>query len=75
MKPFIVTAKRAVFGWPFYSTWNLVAYTKEQQEPDRRFMVAGTMVAVFTSGLWAAFWLMVGFLILRLVNASASFIS
>jgi hypothetical protein len=75
MKPFIVSVKQAVFGWPFYSTWNLVACTSEQHEPDGKFMVAATTVVLLTSGLWLAFWLMVGFLILRLVNASASFIS
>jgi hypothetical protein len=74
MKPFIVSVKQAVLGWPFYSTWNLVAYMREQHEPDWSFMVAATMVVLFTSGLWLAFWLLVGYLILPLVNASAGFI-
>jgi hypothetical protein len=68
MKPFIVSVKQAVFGWPFYSTWNLVAYAREQQEPGERFKVAATMVAVVTSGLWAACWLTVGYLVFRLAR-------
>jgi hypothetical protein len=75
MKPFIISAKQAVFGWPFYSTWNLVAYMREQQEPDGRFMVEAAMVAVLTSGVWLALWLIAGYLIFRFVNVAASLAS
>lgn len=32
MKTFVITARRAAFGWPFYVTRNLAAYTQEQAD-------------------------------------------
>jgi hypothetical protein len=68
MKPFVISAKQAIFGWPFYSIWNLVA-CREQQGREVKFTAAAIVVAVSTSGLWLAFWLTVGYLILLLVSA------
>jgi hypothetical protein len=40
MKSFVVNARRAAFGWPFYVTWNLAAYAKEQEGPSAKAKVA-----------------------------------
>lgn len=40
MNAFVMTASRAAFGWPFFVTWNLVAYAKEQERSSAKAMVA-----------------------------------
>jgi hypothetical protein len=58
MKSFVVNATRAAFGWPFYVTWNLAAYTKEQDGPSAKVKVAvcGILLMTFTTALWASAW-------------------
>jgi hypothetical protein len=61
MKTFVITARRAAFGWPFYVTQNLAAYTQEQAEPSAKLRVAfcGALLIMITSAIWAAGWLLV----------------
>ena len=58
MKSFVVNARRAAFGWPFYVTWNLAAYTKEQEGPSAKAKVAvwSFLLVTFTTALWASAW-------------------
>jgi len=60
MKSFVVNARRAAFGWPFYVTWNLLAYTQEQEGPSAKVKVAvwSVLLVTFTTALWAAAWLL-----------------
>jgi len=60
MKSFVVNARRAAFGWPFYVTWNLAAYTKEQDGPSAKVRVAAWsfLLVTFTTALWTAAWLL-----------------
>ena len=59
MTQYVVDMKRAVFGWPFYITCNLVAYTLEQRGPAAKVAVgfASMLFAAVTTALWAALWL------------------
>ena len=59
MKKYVVDMKRAAFGWPFYITWNLVAYTLEQGGPAAKVAVgfASMLFALLTTALWGALWL------------------
>jgi hypothetical protein len=68
MKQYVVDMRRAAFGWPFYITCNLVAYTLEQRGPAAKVAVgcASLLFAVFTTALWAALWLVPVWLILLL---------
>jgi len=70
MKSFVVNARRAAFGWPFYITWNLAAYAKEQEGPSAKARVAlcAILLVTFTTALWAAAWLLPVWLILQQVR-------
>jgi len=67
MKTFVVNARRAAFGWPFYITWNLVAYAKEQERPSAKARVAlcAILLVIFTTALWASAWLLALWMISR----------
>ena len=68
MKQYFVGMKRAAFGWPFYVTWNLVAYTREQRGPAAKIAVgfASLLFSVLTTALWATLWLAPLWLVLLL---------
>lgn len=70
MKPFVVNARRAVFGLPFYAGWNLVAFTKEQETRAERAKVAVYIVLgwIITTALWAAVWMLVLWLMLKAMS-------
>lgn len=61
MKPVVVNAKRAALGWPFYATWNVVAFMKEQETLEEKATIAvcGILVLSLTTALWAAAWLLI----------------
>jgi hypothetical protein len=67
MKTFVVNARRAAFGWPFYNIWNLVAYAKEQEGPSAKAKVAlcALPLVIFTTALWAAPWFPILWMILQ----------
>jgi hypothetical protein len=60
MQSFVMSFAKAVFGWPVYATWNLVAYAKEcrQSAGARREVapLAATLFVILTTGVWAALW-------------------
>ena len=62
--------KRAVFGWPFYITSNLMAYTLEQHGPATKVAVglSSLLFAVLTTAVWAALWLAPVWLVLLLLQ-------
>jgi hypothetical protein len=67
MKALVMNARRAAFGWPFYITWNLVVYAKEQEGPAAITKVAvfAILLVIFTTALWAIAWLLTLWMILQ----------
>jgi hypothetical protein len=65
--------KKAAFGWPVYATRNLWAYMREcRQSPGARKGIApftATLFVVFTTGVWAALWAAVFWLLRRAAMA------
>jgi hypothetical protein len=70
VKTFAVGLRRAVIGLPFYVTWNLLAYIKEQQGPAAkiRTAVAAVPYIVVATALWAAPWMAMGWVLLAASN-------
>lgn len=68
MRTFEVGLKRAVIGLPFYVTWNLVAYIREQPDAAAKFRaaLAALPCIVVVTGIWSAPWLAVGWMLLAL---------
>ena len=76
MKSFVVNAKKALFGWPFYTGWNFVAYTIEHQGRTAKALrpLSVLLFFVFTTAAWAMLWVMVFWLLMQLVSLSPSFV-
>lgn len=67
---FVIGVRRAVFGLPFYVTWNLAVSTREQPGTMEKIklVIFAVPVAIVTTSLWTALWLAAGGLAWRLVN-------
>jgi hypothetical protein len=76
MKSFVVNAKKALFGWPFYTGWNLVAYTIEHRRPTAKPLrpLSVLLFFVLTTAVWATLWVMVFWLLMQLVSLPPSFV-
>jgi hypothetical protein len=76
MKSFVVNAKKALFGWPFYTGWNLVAYTIEHRRPTAKPLrpLSVLLFFVLTTAVWATLWVMVFWLLMQTVSLSLSFV-
>jgi hypothetical protein len=76
MKSFVVNAKKALFGWPFYTGWNLVAYTIEHRRPTAKPLrpLSVLLFFVITTAVWAMLWVMVFWLLMQTVSLSLSFV-
>jgi hypothetical protein len=68
MKTFVVSSKKALFGWPFYATWNLAAYAVEQRDwrASAKMLLLALPYMTLTIAAWAIFWVTVVWLLARL---------
>jgi hypothetical protein len=73
MKTFVLNIKKAAFGWPIYTACNLAAYTVEPREWTTRALrlVASLLFFVLTTAAWAALWILVFWLPIRLAMMAA----
>jgi hypothetical protein len=73
MQSCVMSFKKAVFGWPFYAAWNLSAYACECRRSGgsrRRIApLSAALFLIFTTGAWAALWLAVFRLLMRLAKS------
>ena len=76
MRSLVVNARKALFGWPFYTGWNLVAYTIEHRRPTAKPLrpLSVLLFFVLTTAAWAMLWVMVFWLLMQLVSLSPSFV-
>ena len=53
-----VTTIKAVFGWPLYATWNVLAFASVQQGRRAKILALRSFLPVllFTATLWSALW-------------------
>ena len=65
MKTFVVSYKKALFGWPFYAIWNLAAYTVEQRDwrASARMLWLALPIMTLTIAAWAVVWVPVVWLL------------
>jgi hypothetical protein len=73
MKIFVLNIKKAAFGWPIYTAWNLAAYTIEPREwTTRAFrLLLCLLFFVLTTAAWAALWVFGFWLPVRLAMMAA----
>jgi hypothetical protein len=73
MKIFVLNIRRAAFGWPIYTAWNLAAYTIEAREwTTRAFrLLLSLLFFVLTTAAWAALWIFALWLPIRLAMMAA----
>jgi hypothetical protein len=73
MWSFVMRFKGVAFGWPVYATWNLLAYAKEcRQSAGARKRIApltAILFVIFTTGVWAALWVAICWLLMRAAMA------
>jgi hypothetical protein len=73
MKTYVLNIKKAAFGWPIYTACNLAAYTFEAPGwPTRAFrLVFSLLFFVLTTAAWAALWIFILWLPIRLALMAA----
>jgi hypothetical protein len=73
MRVFVCNIKKAAFGWPIYTAWNLAAYTIQPREWTRRALRLpfALLFFVLSTAAWAAFWISVFWFPARLALTAA----
>ena len=69
VKTFAVGLRRALVGLPFYVTWNLIAYIKEQRglAAKVKTALASLLVIIIATALWAAPGVAAGWVVMQLL--------
>jgi hypothetical protein len=69
----VLNIKKAAFGWPIYTACNLAVYSFEAREwTTRAFrLVASLLFFALTTAAWAALWIFVFWLPIRLALMAA----
>jgi hypothetical protein len=52
-----VGLRRAAFGWPYYTAWNLAGYVAQRKGRTRTMRLLGALMFwIITTATWTAVW-------------------